>query len=114
VAVEIEEAPPPEVPASIVLQFAMLLQFVHGDGAMALSSDEAEMLAKAATNVGRYYVAIQVSAKGQAWGALAATAAMIYFPKALAVNAARKAAKAGLGRAPPVDIEAVAESAVAA
>lgn len=85
----------------------MMLQFVHGSGAWELDSDEAEGLAKAATNVGRYYVKINVSAKGQAWGALAATAAMIYFPKAMALAAARRAGKGP----PPVDLEAVARAA---
>lgn len=100
---------PPEVPPSIVLQVAMMLQFVHGDGAMALSSTEAEMLAQAATNVGRFYVKLTVSAKGQAWGALLMTAAMIYGPKIMAAQAAAKARKAGLGPAPAIDLDALAK-----
>lgn len=85
----------------------MMLQFAHGSGPMALSSDEAEMLATAATNVGRYYVRLTVSAKGQAWGALLMTAAMIYSPKVMAATAARKAARGMPLPAKGVDIEAV-------
>lgn len=89
----VEETQPLEISPSIVANVAMLLQFVHGDGAMAIDSLEADMLAKAATNVARFYVKLSVSAKGQAWGALVATAAMIYAPKIMSAAAARKASK---------------------
>lgn len=93
VAIEDSETPPPEVAPSIVLNVAMLLQFVHGSGSFALDGDEAEALAKAATNVSRYYVKVNLSAKGQAWGALVATAAMIYAPKIMVLAAQRRASK---------------------
>lgn len=103
-----DETPPPEIAPSIVLNVAMLLQFVHGPGAFALDSDEALALAKAGTNVSRYYVKVNLTAKGQAWGALVATAAMIYAPKIMVLVAQRKAAKGMPLSARGVDIETVA------
>lgn len=102
-----DEAPPPEVKPEIIQNVAMMLQFVHGAGPMKLDNDEAMMLANAATNVGRYYVKVTISAKGQAWGALLGVAAMVYMPKMLALAAKRRAGKAP----PPVDLDKVANAA---
>ena len=81
--VALDKAEPAEVPPDIIGQVALGLVFLHalGPAEMALSEVEATQLARALTNVGRYYVAFKVNNRGAAWLALVVTCGMIYIPR---------------------------------
>jgi hypothetical protein len=108
----VAEPEPPEVPATVVAQFAFILTFAHSrfPPEFHLDNETAMALAKAILNVARYFIRVSfvVSNKWSAILALAMTAWAVYAPRFGAYNE-RLAMEAKLKReqapAPPVDQE---------
>lgn len=91
-AVTEPEIEPPDVPSTVVAQIGAALAGIHQMLAiglqapeMALSEGEAQALAEAIANVGRYYVAVRTSNRMAAWGALLMTVGVIYVPRAMMI-----------------------------
>jgi len=90
-ALAVEEFPP-----TVVEQIALGLLIVNGG---LISADEAQALAKAIANVAKYYIRLAASNKATAWAALLITAAMIYGPKIMAAQTAKREAAQRAARA---------------
>lgn len=84
---------PADVPVNLVEQMALGIFSVHQMLAMgmqspelALTQQEADALAKALANVGKYYVAIKLGGASGAWLALVTTAGIIYVPRIMTIR----------------------------
>lgn len=99
--VAVEE--PADVPINLVEQMALGIFSVHQMLAMGMQSpelvltqQEADALAKALANVGKYYVAIKLGGASGAWLALVTTAGIIYVPRIMTIRN-RVAGQPGIG-----------------